>query len=877
MRIRHYPVTVSAEKQGKVQQRHGDDPGRQPRNVEAQSQETGPAYKISKLPRGIRMKLRTAALIAASIGLASSASGQSYIDNSHPNLQGMVLDPLGAAVPNATVELIRDQKNGSIVTATVQADASGHYFLSFSVAGTYRLRTSAPSFDSATSAPHFYALRSTTTLNLTLATPTLSQQVTVTATGTPTPLAQSGASITVLDQTQYQQSPELQQPLRLVPGLQLTQTGQTGGTTSLFIRGGQDTYNKVLLDGVPVNDVGGGVNFANLATIGVAQIEVLRQPNSALYGSDALAGVVQFTTARGTTALPLFTYAVDGGNLGFYRQAGELSGAHNRFDYYNGFARLDTRNSLPDDQFHNVTFAGNYGYTPDAATDLRFTFRHLTTNSGSPNALALYAIPDFANSFEHDTILSGTAQRQTTARWHNLVRYGHEALASNFTQYAQDGAPDGFGDTLGNVVTITGANGYSVSGQAVLDFPEDYPNSFLTTANRDFVYAQTDYQLNLHTTLLGAFKYDAERGTNNILPAYTGSVTSIDRRNQSYTLQLAGDFHSRFFYTIGSGIEHNQLYGNALTPRVSLAYYLVRPSGSSLFSGTKLHASFGKGVKDASVGQQNSSLYDTLQQNGQQAIINADHIGPIGAEYSRTYDAGLEQQFGDGRARLNVTYFHNEFTNGIQFVSQSALIALGLPKAVADATEFGAYVNSQAYRSMGVEFEGEFRLARHLFARAGYTYLDAVEQRSFSSDALFPSFNTASNFATLPIGQFAPLDGARPFRLAPHSGYFSLAYTRSKLAAQLSGTLVGRRDDSTFLFDKDFGSSLLLPNRNLDGAYQRLELSGSYQVRHNLSAYVDMQNLLNENYAEAFGYPSLPFNLRGGVKFSFGGESFGIK
>ena len=811
------------------------------------------------------MKLHHAALVT----LAATAL---YAQN-QPTLHGIVLDPLGATVPRARVELL---SNATILAQTV-ADAQGHYTLAVPHAGRFTLRASAPTFDPSLTETGFVS--NSASLDLTLSTPTLSQQVTVTATGTPTPLAQSGAAITLLDPTQYQQSPELQQPLRLVPGLQLTQTGQTGGTTSLFIRGGQDNYNKVLLDGVPVNDVGGEVNFANLATIGIAQIEVLRQPNSALYGSDALAGVVQFTTARGTTPQPLVTYAIDGGNLGLYRQAAELSGAHNRFDFYNAFARLDTRNSLPDDQFHNTTFAGNYGFAPDAATDLRFTFRHLTTNAGTPNALTLFGIPDFANSFEHDTFFSGTAQRQTTARWHNLLRYGHQALSSNFTDYAQDGAPDGFGDSLGKVVTLTGANGYSTTGQAILDFPNDYPNSFLTTANRDFVYAQTDYQINLHTTLLGAFKYDAERGTNNVLPLYPGSLTTVDRRNQSYTLQLAGDAASRFFYTLGSGIEHNQLYGNALTPRVSLAYYALRPSTQRFLSGTKLHASFGKGVKDASVGQQNSSLYAGLESSAP-GLIAQYRISPIGAEYSRTYDAGVEQQFGDGRARLNATYFHNEFTNGIQFLSQGALIALGVPAAAAKATEFGAYTNSQAYRSMGVEFESELRLSRHLFARAGYTYLDAVVQRSFSSDALGGgAFNTSSNFATVPIGAYAPLDGARPFRLAPHSGYFSLAYTQRKLAAQLSGTLVGRRDDSTFLLEQDsnFGNSLLLPNRNLDGAYQRLELSASYQVRHNVSTYVDMQNLLNENYAEAFGFPSLPFNVRGGVKFSFGGESFRIR
>ena len=829
------------------------------------------------------MKLHHAVAILA----LSAATLQAQ---STPTLHGLVLDPLGAAIPQAKVELL----GPTGILAQAIADAQGQYTLTLPRSGRYTVRASAPTFDPSFTPTGF--LTAPTTLNLTLATPTLSQQVTVTATGTPTPLAQSGAAITLLDATQYQQSPELQQPLRLVPGLQLTQTGQTGGTTSLFIRGGQDNFNKVLLDGVPVNDVGGEVNFANLATIGISHIEVLRQPNSALYGSDALAGVVQFTTARGTTPLPLVTYAIDGGNFGFYRQAAELSGAHNRFDFYNAFARLDTRNNEPNDQFHNVTFAGNYGFAPDAATDLRFTFRQLTTNSGSPNALALFGIPDFANSFEHDTIYSGTAQRQTTARWHNLIRYGHEALSSNFTQYTPDGTlytppadpgqppnfPTGY---LGNLVTISGANGYSVTGQAILDYyGGDYPNQFLSTANRDFVYAQTDYQLNLHTTLLGAFRYDAERGTNTslgftapgVIDPFDDNFTTIDRRNQSYTLQLAGDLRSRFFYTLGSGIEHNQLYGNALTPRVSLAYYAIRPNTQSLFSGTKLHASFGKGVKDASVGQQNASLFALLQTSAP-TLLPQDHITPIGAEYSRTYDAGLEQQFGDGRARLNVTYFHNEFTNGIQFLSQGALVTLGVPPAAAAAAasaEFGAYVNSQAYRSMGVEVESEVRLARHLFARAGYTYTDAVVQRSFSSDALGGGITQGTAFPNIPIGQYAPLDGARPFRIAPHSGYFSLAYTRSKLAAQLSGSLVGRRDDSDFLSDANFGYSLLLPNRNLDGAYQRLELSASYQLRHNISTYVDMQNLLNENYAEAFGFPSLPFNIRGGVKFSFGGESF---
>ncbi len=95
--------------------------------------------------------------------------------------------------------------------------------------------------------------------------------------------------------------------------------------------------------------------------------------------------------------------------------------------------------------------------------------------------------------------------------------------------------------------------------------------------------------------------------------------------------------------------------------------------------------------------------------------------------------------------------------------------------------------------------------------------------------------------------------------------------------AQLSGTLIGRRDDSTFLTDSNFGNGLLLPNRNLDPAYQRLELTSSYRINAHLTTYANLQNLLNQHYQEAFGYPALPFNLRGGVKFTLGGESWRLK
>jgi iron complex outermembrane receptor protein/vitamin B12 transporter len=93
----------------------------------------------------------------------------------------------------------------------------------------------------------------------------------------------------------------------------------------------------------------------------------------------------------------------------------------------------------------------------------------------------------------------------------------------------------------------------------------------------------------------------------------------------------------------------------------------------------------------------------------------------------------------------------------------------------------------------------------------------------------------------------------------------------------LTGTFVGRRDDSDFLSDKDGGTSLLLPNRNLDAGYQKVDIGGSYQVNHPLSVYTDLQNVLGQHSAEAFGYPALPFTFRSGIRITLGGESWKLK
>ena len=148
--------------------------------------------------------------------------------------------------------------------------------------------------------------------------------------------------MTVIDQSELDafNKLDLLDVLRQVPGLAVVQTGERGGTTSVFARGGNSEFNKVLIDGIPANDIGGAVEFANLSASGANQVEVFRGANSVLYGADALGSVIQVTTRRGSSSIPEFTYSADGGNFYTLRQEASLGGVFHQFDYFARFHGL---------------------------------------------------------------------------------------------------------------------------------------------------------------------------------------------------------------------------------------------------------------------------------------------------------------------------------------------------------------------------------------------------------------------------------------------------------------------------------------------------------------------------------------------------------
>ena len=691
-------------------------------------------------------------------------------------------------------------------------------------------------------------------------------------TGSDLPESQVGASVTVLDQSELDafNKLDLLDSLRQVPGLSVVQTGERGATTSIFPRGGTSDFNKVLIDGIPANDIGGEFEFANLSASGASQVEVFRGANSVLYGADALGSVIQVTTRRGSSTLPEFTYSADGGNFYTLHQEASLGGVFHQFDYFTDFMDLQTQNSLPNSTFHNGTFSGNVGWQATPSTDVRFTLRHTATGLGVANTLAFYGLPDDAFQREQDTYMGIKVQNQTTSQWRNSLQLTSTQLRYNYDEPEPAGILDANGDYLGEPVTLCGANGFCSSGQAILDYGGGaYPNLYNSHTAEQSLDALSNYDIKPDLSASAGFRYDHESGYTNS----AGTLSPTSRNNYEYFMEAHGSLGHRAFATAGLGLEDYAVYGFAATPRVSMAYYVRRPSSGSFFDGTKLRFNFGTGIDEPSILNQGESLFNLLSTlpNGL-ALISQYRVSPIGPERSRDFDWGIEQLLWGGRARLAVTGFRESFFNLIAFVDKNLLPELGVPGPVANALPYGATVNSDSYRSLGAEVELEAKLRRNLRLKAEYTYTDAVVTQSFASSAQAPSFNPS--FPTIPIGAYTPLIGGRPFGVPPNSGSMALIYSKRRFGLSATGYFVSRSDDSTFLTDEYYGNTLLLPNRDLLNAYQLIDWSGWFDAHRGVTLYTSVSNVLDEHYQGGSGYPSLPFNFRAGIKLTIGGEGW---
>ena len=774
-------------------------------------------------------------------------------------VSGQVSDPLGGRVASATITLLRDAQQ----IGQTRSDETGTFAFGDVAEGRYAVRVEASGFETRTTDPLFVASSGRTAVDVVLSVGPLEQAVVVTAAATELPASRTGAPITVIDTRTLDalNKPEVLEALRLVPGAQIVQTGQRGGTTSMFVRGGNSNFNKVLIDGIAANDIGGGFDFAQTTTVGVDRVEVLRQSNSVMYGSDALSGVVNIISKRGRTRIPQVDLSADGGNFRTRRGSAAIGGAVKRFDYFSEYAYFNTDNSTPNSAYRNGTYAGRFGLAIGRATDLSGSIRSGDTRAGSPNGFDLYGIADDSVQDRTTNYIAVNAESQHNDRWQSTIRFGNTDFRSTFTNPAPTGEafdPFGFGaNYLGRTVTLTGANGYSVTGRAILDFDGRYPSVFRSRTRRRALFADTSYHLGRDFDLSGGGRIEREEGFDD--PDGDPAAT---RHNGGVFAEARGSVMMRTYVTAGIGVEHNDAFDNAVTPRLTVATYLRNPSAASALGDTKVSFNVGKGIKAPSVFQEQNALFTLVR--GTPAAANASALGP---ERSTSIDVGLEQGFWYGRARVRTAYFRNRYDDLIEFLSRTQLAQAGVPAAVAAATQFGAYLNSSSFRAQGIETSFDAAIGQYLRMNASYTYLDAVVTRAFSAVAA-----TNPSIPGVQIGAFSPLVGQRPFRRPPQSGSVMVSVMRGPAQITVSGYFSGKRDSSTFLSDGFFGNSLLLPNRDLDPSYQKLDLSASYRVHPRVSLYTSIENLLDQHYDASFGFPSLPRAARAGARITLGGN-----
>lgn len=806
--------------------------------------------RLRRLVAACRLVLVTLVIAVGTTGLARAADA---------SLNGRVLDQLGQPVAAARITLVRDGQRVSDTTSNPR----GEFSFDGLAEGRYLIEAIAPGFEPRTSNPVFVSAGGRATVDVGLQIGAVVQHVVVTAAAGEVPQAQVGASVTVLDAALIDGlgNSDLLEALRTVPGAAVVQTGARGGATSLFVRGGASNFAKVLIDGVPANDIGGAFDFSDLATAGIERVEVLKGSNSVLYGTDALTGVINITTKRGQARIPEAMLSIDGGNLATSHADASLAGAVTRFDYFAEFSHLQTDNRVPNNTYRNNTFASRFGAMLGTTTSLSGTVRHLDTAFGSPNAFDYFGVADDSSQTRTATYASVAAQSQLSPRLTSTVRFSVADQHDHYVNPSPTGQrsdPSPFANYLGNVTTITGANGYSVTGRAILDFGGTYPSAFDSSVSRRLLYGEVGARITPAFDLAGGVRLENEHGAS-------GAASKTARTNSGAFVEARGRARGYLYVNGGLGFDDNTIFGFAWTPRVSVAAYLRRPSAGEALGDTKLTFNAGKGIKEPSLGQELSSLFALVPS----ATASSLGIAPIGPERSRGVDAGIEQGVAGGHGRLRLTYFNNKFFDLIEFVSKGVLPQLGVPPAAAAAAGFGAYVNSQSNTSNGVELSGEATMGRVRFL-GSYTYLDAVVTKSFSSGALSPAVNPA--FPGMTIGQYSPLVGNRPFRRPANSGSLVASYSDRKAQVSVAGYFAGKRDDSTLLSDPFFGPSMLLPNQDLDAAYQKFDVSGSYRIHPRLRWYVTAENAFNATFEAVAGFPALPRTVRAGVTVRVGGR-----
>jgi outer membrane cobalamin receptor len=717
------------------------------------------------------------------------------------NIHGTILDPSGRPVEGARV---------ACGNQSVYSSVEGR----FTIAGADKCeaRIEKPGFEAQTAQ---LAAQTESKITLTVAGPV--ETVIVSATRTETTPEQAAVAANVITEQRLSALgyPMMFDIFRDIPGLQVSQYGPPGALAQVYTRGAERTGTLVLVDGVPLNDPGGELHLEHLSSEGIQRVEVVRGPQSALFGAEAAAGVIQIFTKHGNPedSVPHGSASYERGNFQTDRWIANLTGGFGgRLDYALSASEFHTVGEFQNQYDRDNTGTANLGYKLSDATELRGVFRMYDAHVGVPGQVA-YGIDDpIPNEETRNATVSLRLDDSRGSNFQQRFTFGYNRLRDRYN----DDEPFGLQPVAALVRNVGGpvprVYFMMLLNPLMLPAPNQIPPG-LTLVTSDAFFGPSDsvnvterktagYQgtLSYRGGVL-VFGYDYQNQSGDL------SGTNATRNNHGFFANLQQNVGQRNYLSGGGRVEHSSAFGTIGSGRGGASFLLFREHGP--LSSAFFRLSAGRGVTEPSL----------LENFAQSPYFHGNPA--LRPEETTSYEAALVAEWFGRRVRTEVAAFRNSFHNLIAFVGDS-------------------WQNVSASWARGVETSVQGRLARNVFITGGYMRLDT---RITSSASPLSS--------TTGIGE-------ELVRRPRNSGSVSVAVTSKRWSFVVGGIFAGERQDADFTFGI---------TRN--PGYENVYASASYQATKHVTPVLRVDNLLNERYEEVLGYQALSRSIIGGVRLNW--------
>ena len=710
-------------------------------------------------------------------------------------LTGRVLDPAGRPVPGATVLV-----DGPLGVRTTTTDAEGRFTFGDLADASYRVLVESVGF--ASPALTIRTGADTAPIDLHLHVAPYSEAVVVAAALVPRSRSEAPASTTVVasEDIKARQLETVADALRTTPGFAVGRNGGRGALTSVFPRGGESDYTLVLVDGIRVNSFGGGFDFSLLPLGDVDQVEIVRGPQSAVFGADAIGGVVHLRTRQG--GKPTVSGQIEGGGQATVRALAatrgsvgawsfSVSGERNQSDGFTGIAPA-TGETVSNDDWAQSLAQGHLEWTKSATTAVRADLRWLDAERGNPGPFGSDPIGAY-------TAVDRVSRGEDTQRQIGLngrLPWG-SVLAGRIQQRWQ--------------VTV-----------AELDnrYHSSFGDSFFQT-RRVSARTQTDVVVTPTTGLTVGVEGFGERARSTYITGESFQAVPIERRTFGGFAEVRQDLGARASVSVGlraDAIRRNSIEGdpNPFGPRPAFADESVTSVNPRLagrvvawqdqggVARTTVRASVGTGIRPP----------DAFE------IAFTDNPA-LEPERSRSADIGVSHVLLP-QVTVEATAFFNRYDD--------LIVAVG--RAFADASRYRTDNISNA-RARGVELEGAWRGPRGVHARLAYTWMPteilAVDQ---------------SGVAPPPFAVGDPL-----IRRPRHQGAVDLGWTAAAFSAFTTVRVRGEVLDVEPSYGA-FGGLFTA------AGFTVVDAGARWRLARHVEVFGRGLNLLDRQYEEAYGYPA---------------------